>query len=57
MNQMLEAGLIEWAPIKQIQYIAPTVLTQNTHDAMGGMTLEDLQSALNKQCGAAGIAP
>ena len=56
-NQMLEAGLIEQAPIEQIQHIAPTVLTQKTHDATGGMTLEDLQRALNEQCEAAGIAP
>ena len=27
------------------------------HDAVGGMTLEELQRALNEQCEAAGIPP
>ena len=56
IKQMLDAGMIEHADITQIKHIVPTVLTQKTHDATGGMTLEDLQAEVNCQCKIAGMA-
>ena len=47
--------MIEHADITQIKHVAPTVLTQKTHDATGGMTLEDLQAEVNWQCEIAGM--
>ena len=50
VDEMLEADLVEYADIPRIKHVAPTVLTQKTHDANGGMTLADLQQELNNQC-------
>ena len=55
VQQMLDANMVERADVTQIKHIAPTVLTQKTHDATGAMTLEDLQAEVNQQCEAAGL--
>ena len=55
IKQMFDAGMIEHADITQIKHVAPTVLTQKTHDATGGTTLEDLQAEVNWQCEIAGM--
>ena len=53
---MHDADLIELADIPCIKHVAPTVLTQKTHDANGSMTLDDLRRELNKQCEHANLA-
>lgn len=55
VQQMLDAGMVEPANIKEIKHVAPTVLTQKTHEDKAGMTLKDLQQELNEQCRQAGI--
>ena len=55
VDQMLDADLIEQADIPRIKHVAPTVLTQKAHDANKGMTLEDLQQELNRQCAEANV--
>ena len=55
IDEMLSADLIEHADIPHIKHVAPTVLTQKTHDTNGGMTLIDLQQELNRQCEGAHI--
>ena len=52
---MLDANMIERADITQIKHVAPTVLMQKTHDAIGAMTLDDLQVEVNRQCEVLGI--
>ena len=47
-KQMLDANMIEKADFMQIKHVAPTVLTQKTHDATKSMTLEDLQAEVNR---------
>ena len=47
VQQMLDANMIERADITQIKHVAPTVLMQKTHDAIGAMTLDDLQVEVN----------
>jgi len=57
VQQMLDANMIERADVTWVKHVAPTVLTQKTHDAAGAMTLEDLQIEVNRQCEAANIPP
>ena len=55
VDQMIEGDLIKSADIPRIKHVAPTVLTQKIHDGNGGMTLDDLQYELNRQCAEANL--
>ena len=48
IDQMHSADLIEPADIPRIKHVAPTVLTQKTHEASGSMSLEDVDKKARK---------
>lgn len=49
VEEMLEAGIIEHAPPELVKCCANTVLAKKAHE-QEGMTLEELQHAVNEQC-------
>jgi len=49
INEMLKAGIIEHTPPEAVKCCANTVLAKGAHE-QEGMTLEELQRAVNKQC-------
>jgi hypothetical protein len=53
---MLAAGIIERAPPDVVKCCATTVLAQKAHEH-GGLTLEELQYKVNKQCTKDGHLP
>jgi hypothetical protein len=56
IDEMLTAGIIERAPPDQVKCTATTVLEQKAHE-YGGLSLEELQYRVNKQCQQNGIPP
>ena len=56
IDEMLEAGIIEHAPPELVKCCATTVLAKKAHE-QEGMTLEDLQRAVNDQCQQQGQPP
>jgi RNase H-like domain found in reverse transcriptase/Reverse transcriptase (RNA-dependent DNA polymerase) len=53
---MLEASIIERANPAEIKCVSVTTLGQKQHDR-AGLTLEELQQKVNKECKAAGLMP
>jgi Reverse transcriptase (RNA-dependent DNA polymerase) len=53
---MLEAGIIERVDPAEIKCVSATTLGQKQHDG-AGLTLEELQQKVNKECEAAGLMP
>jgi Reverse transcriptase (RNA-dependent DNA polymerase) len=54
--EMQEAGIIERADPAKIKCVSATTLRQKQHEGMG-LTLEELQLKVNKECEAAGLMP
>ncbi|KAG1841586.1 hypothetical protein F4604DRAFT_1939409 [Suillus subluteus] len=56
IDEMLEAGIIEWAPPDAVKCCATTVLAQKTHEQKG-LTLDELRHRINEQCEQEGRPP
>jgi transposase InsO family protein len=54
--EMQEAGIIERADPAKIKCVSATTLGQKQHEGRG-LTLEELQHKVNKECEAAGLTP
>jgi transposase InsO family protein len=54
--EMQDAGIIERADPAKIKCVSATTLGQKQHEGMG-LTLEELQHKVNKECEAAGLTP
>jgi hypothetical protein len=52
--EMLEAGIIKHADLSKVRCVSPTTLGQKQHEGTG-LTLEELQRRVNKECEAAGL--
>jgi hypothetical protein len=53
---MLEAGIIKHTDPAKIKCVSATTLGQKQHKG-AGLTLEELQQKVNKECEAAGLTP
>jgi hypothetical protein len=54
--EMLEVGIIEQADPSKIKCVSQTTLGQKQHEGTG-LTLEELQCQVNKECKAVGLGP
>jgi hypothetical protein len=54
--EMLNAGIIEHTDPAKIKCVSATMLGQKQHEGIG-LTLEELQQKVNKECEAAGLTP
>ena len=53
---MLNVGIIKCTDPAKIKYVSATTLGQKQHEGTG-LTLEELQQKVNRECEAAGLMP
>ncbi|TFY74307.1 hypothetical protein EWM64_g9705 [Hericium alpestre] len=56
VDEMLAAGIIEAVHPSLVKVVSPTTLAQKAHEG-GGLTLDELQLRINKECTEAGLPP